>query len=634
MTKVAAAIFFLLLVAQSLFAQTSPRLTASEILSRVSSVYASCRSYSDEGETSTIIEIGGGPKPVPSRPIIEYFLTAFVRPDAFRFEFQNGPPRMGSRLIAWKGGRSEERYGTNQIQASPIELDEMLMGMFVPTHGSSLTVPALLMPDRFHGKGLFASLTDLKLGKEGKINGRRAFKIEARLENDPFNLWVDANQFLILQVEQVNRITRFAQHTATSYRPVLNAEIAADRLAFNAPGIIPPDEPPADVTVRSAPELKSNVRPRLKDFGKSVHLTSEEIEKLSKQRERRSEDEDVVRVDTDMVVSDVLVIDAQGRPIQGLGAKDFIIKEDNQPQEIGDFSLGNSEQVPRSIVLVIDYSNSQLPYVMTSVEAAKTLVDQLKRRDRMALVTDDVQLLVDFTSDKEALKAQLDALKQRAMSGRYGRSQQYDALMATLSELFDREEERPIVIFQTDGDEFDALGQVPPVWLRPYMPAKKFSFEDLLTAAERARVTIYSIIPGVPMIGFSDEALLRQSRRDWENRLKSQEVFWRSRNLPARPANPPTDELLLRNAARWTHLHLGVVQVAKATGGWADYLEKPEQADSLYAHVLNDINQRYVIAYYPKNRARDGQRRKVSFEVRGHPEYMILGRRSYFAPQP
>jgi hypothetical protein len=208
--------------------------------------------------------------------------------------------------------------------------------------------------------------------------------------------------------------------------------------------------------------------------------------------------------------------------------------------------------------------------------------------------------------------------------------------MATLSELFNGEEERAIVIFQTDGDELDALGKVPlaPTQLRPYLPGKKFGFADLLTAAERARVTIYSIIPGVNMIGRSGEELIERSRRDWENRMKAQEELWRLRNLPARQLGPPSDELLLQNAARWTHLHLGVVNVAKATGGWADYLERPEQADGLYAHVLNDINQRYVIAYYPKNRAHDGKRRKVSFEVRGHPEYTILGRRSYFAPQP
>ena len=638
MAKVAAAICLLLLVAHSSLAQTRPQLTPAEILARVSSVYASCRSYSDEGETSTTIAVRGT-TPGSPRPLTESFSTAFVRPDAFRFEFRAGSPRLDLRFIARKAGPLETAYFPNRItqERTAQEIGESLLNMFMLSHGAAARVPALLMPDLFHGKGLFASLTDLKLGREEKIDRHRAFKIEALLESDPFNLWIDANQFLILQVEQVDRLGQFNQRTTTRYRPIVNAEIAVDKLALNAPGIVQPDEaPPVDTPVRSAPELKSNVRPRLKNFGYSTYLSGEEIEKRRAAQERQAQDEDVVRVDTDMVVSDVLVVDPQGRPIQELSAQDFIVKEDDQPQQIGSFSLGNSDQVPRSIVLVIDYSNSQLPYVITSVDAAKKLVDQMKRRDRMALVTDDVKLLVDFTSDKDTLKAQLEALKQRAMSGQLGRSLQYDALMATLSELFTREEERPIVIFQTDGDQLDALGQEPTTLpeLRPYLPGKKFSFENLLTAAERARVTIYSIIPGVPLLGLSGAALLERSRVDWENRMKAGEELLHLRNMSAKTPNPPTDELLLRNAARWTHLHLGVVNLARATGGWADYLEKPEQADGLYAHVLNDINQRYVIAYYPKNRARDGKRRRVSFEVRDHPEYIILGRRSYFAPQP
>src|SRR5437762_3488882 len=128
MTKVAAATFFLLLVAQSLFAQTSPQLTPAEILARVSSVYASCRTYSDEGDTSTIMAPGGA-KPVAARPFIEHFLTAFVQPDTFRFEFQAGPPQSDRRYIAWKAGRLEKRLGPDLIVIGPNELGGTLMGM-------------------------------------------------------------------------------------------------------------------------------------------------------------------------------------------------------------------------------------------------------------------------------------------------------------------------------------------------------------------------------------------------------------------------------------------------------------------------------------------------------------------------
>jgi len=622
-----AAICVLLFSAGVCWGQTPAQMTPEEILSRVSSVYASCSTYADEGETSTIMMTTKS----NSQPFGESFRTAFVRPDLFRFEFHPGMVPTPFTFIAWKDGPREKGYWPNRL--APSNLDDTLINMVSTSHGAALTVPALLLRERFRGKGLFASLTDLKLGREEKIDGHKAFRIEARLDDYPFTLWIDKNQFLILQIEQtVKGGPQFDRHTVTKYRPVVNSKIAPARLAFNPPGGDLSDDAP----VPAAAALKSDVSPRLKNFGSSLYLTSEQVEKLrQQQRARQSEDEDVVRVDTDLVVCDLLVADARGRLVQDLHAKDFVIKEEGVPQEISSFSLGNSDAVPRSIVLIIDYSNSQLPYVITSVEAAKTLVDKLKPRDRMALVTDDVQLLVDFTSDKELLKAQLDGLKKRAMSGRMGRSKQYDALMATLNELFNNEEERPIVIFQTDGDQLEQLGAEPARELRPYAAPMKFSFIELLTAAERARVTIYSIIPGVPFIGVSGVDLLERAKLDRENRMKAQQELSRLLNLRVPPNTAvPSDEVLLRNAEGWTRFHLGVVGVAKATGGWADYLEKPEQADSLYARVLNDINQRYILAYYPKNRTRDGNRRKLTVEVQGHPDYIILGRRSYFAPLP
>ena len=83
-------------------------------------------------------------------------------------------------------------------------------------------------------------------------------------------------------------------------------------------------------------------------------------------------------------------------------------------------------------MLIIDYSGSQLPYLQNSIKAAKTLVDKLALRDRMALVSDDVELLVDFTQDKGKLKKSLDALRKKAADNRPGRSEQYGALFATL----------------------------------------------------------------------------------------------------------------------------------------------------------------------------------------------------------
>jgi len=630
MNKLATSCFLILAFNQLSFAQRTEQMTAAEILARVTSVYSSCHAYSDEGEVSTKFDIAF------SKPMIYRFSTAFVRPAAFRFELRASFGSKENRYVAWKAGNLERAGWPIGVRQEAI--DETLLGLFGVSHGSALTVPALLFPDLFRGKGLFASLTEVKLNGEEKIDGHRAFKIEAVLQDQLFKLWVDANQFLILRTRtsQKFKLGNMDQETTAKYRPLMNPEVSPAQLAFN-----PPSGDGQNIDLSAAGRSESNSAtsfdeaPRLKEFGSSLRQNGNRKDKPGPEKNRQTGEEDVVRVDTDLVVCDALVVDSKGRPISGLVKEDFIVKEDNQPQVVGSFSLGNSESVPRSIVLILDYSGSQLPYIITSVEAAKTLVDKLNPRDRMALVTDDVKLLVDFTSDKRLLKAKLDSLKARAMSGWLGRSKQYDALMATLSELFSKEDLRPIVIFQTDGDQLDDLYRTErPALLTPYFPVNGFTFEDLLTAAVRTGATVYSIIPGVSFLGLSQAELLKQAKADWENRQRADAELHRLNNIPNRARYPTmSDEGLFSYAADWTRLHLALAGVAKVTGGWADFLEQPEQANELYTRVLNDINRRYIIGYYPTNRTRDGKRRKVSIEVRGHPEYIVVGRKTYFAPR-
>jgi len=66
--------------------------------------------------------------------------------------------------------------------------------------------------------------------------------------------------------------------------------------------------------------------------------------------------------------------------VEGLTQNDFLVSEDGRAQQIEHFSLGNDQRLGRSIVLVIDYSGSQSPYIKGSVVAAKILVDQLGQR--------------------------------------------------------------------------------------------------------------------------------------------------------------------------------------------------------------------------------------------------------------
>ncbi len=415
--------------------------------------------------------------------------------------------------------------------------------------------------------------------------------------------------------------------------------------------------------------------PKLKDFGSSLRKLKWDPQRNAAAEinsSRSSADDDVIKIETSLVVSEILVLDKQGRPVQGLTQSDFLITEENTPQQVGHFFRGDNRSLPRSIVLIIDYSGSQFAYIKNSVIAAGVLVDKLGPLDRMAIVTDDVEVLADFTNDKRELKKKLNKLLEQSYGGddgflgiggtrrRFGKSAQYSALMATLKEAFDDEDQRPIIIFQTDGDEAEYLRnsiivpRVPPD-LPPELVAKvqyeveqrrqlqrngmtEFSLEDVYRTVEKSRATIYTVVPGAKLMGLTPEQQLATVVAEDERAInemlptlsKEARAGFLARQKERRKIAPV--QVLRMRAEDNAKLQDALTAVAPLSGGWTEFLEQPAQAQGIYSRILSDISQRYIVGYYPTNKERDGKRRRINFEVKGHPEYTILGRRSYFAP--
>ena len=341
--------------------------------------------------------------------------------------------------------------------------------------------------------------------------------------------------------------------------------------------------------------------------------------------------EDVIKLETLLVSLDVLVIDsATLRVINGLSKEEFVLTEDGQPQQIHQFALGDDPTVSRSIILIIDYSHSQNNVFETSIEAAKVLVSTLGPKDKMAIVTDDVEMLCDFTRDGAHLTAMLDSLKTKWIAGKRGQSRQYNSLMATLRELVDRET-HSIIVFQTDGDELIALKDQPRVKINgPVFGFPQFGLADVYAAAEKSLATIYSVITEIRALGISREEAYNRVKQGIEANIHRNKTEIEYRQFVERfPINKESIDTFVN-----THIYhqTALANVAFLTGGQVAYLEQPEQAEQIYSQILSDVQHRYIISYYPTNPNRDGKRRKVRLEVRGHPEYLVHGRQSYYAP--
>ncbi len=97
-----------------------------------------------------------------------------------------------------------------------------------------------------------------------------------------------------------------------------------------------------------------------------------------------TEVEDVIRVDSRLVVVPVSVTDAAGQPVLGLTARDFRVSEENKSQEIAQVS--DAEKVPLEIALLIDVSSSLNPLFKFQQEtAAKFLQEVMRGEDRASI---------------------------------------------------------------------------------------------------------------------------------------------------------------------------------------------------------------------------------------------------------
>lgn len=415
-----------------------------------------------------------------------------------------------------------------------------------------------------------------------------------------------------------------------------------------------------DVSAQSNSQGKSKKRA----FGSSLEKFENKgkiepkDEKQTNQKKNIPPDDETIRVNTDFIISDVLVVNEKGNPVINLNQSDFVVKEDTKPQKIDLFSFGANASLPRSIVLIFFNGNYSRYDTENSLRAAKSLVDKLAPNDKMAIATCDLKLVSDFTTDKNLLKKMLNALSAQRQ-GNPSVNRDYGTLMAVLSEIFDEKDVRPIVIFQTFGNEIgqlketallklsesessvlelqlrakEKLGKRPldkegaKEWRELY-PERGYGFSDVLERIEKSRATIYSIIPDMRFVGLPREEQLKRGRisiEEWMRRaVQTTDLGWIGKEQYAGQENEAVNHIISQSA---------MIQIAALSGGLTNFIEQSKDAEKVYDDIFTIINNRYTIGYYSPNEARNEKPRSVEIEVRGHPEYKIIGRNSYVAPE-
>src|SRR5215472_16036732 len=131
----------------------------------------------------------------------------------------------------------------------------------------------------------------------------------------------------------------------------------------------------------------------------------------------QGEKQDAIKLNTELVVVDAQVIDKRSREvIRGLKAQDFDLLEDDAKQRIEFFG---QDQLPLSIVLLVDISPSVRPVIQKIREGAMQALQHLKQDDEVALMVfcGWTDLIQDFTKDRQVIVDQLGVAMQKKGGG-------------------------------------------------------------------------------------------------------------------------------------------------------------------------------------------------------------------------
>ena len=141
------------------------------------------------------------------------------------------------------------------------------------------------------------------------------------------------------------------------------------------------------------------------------------------------------------------VTDRNGRAIGDMKKADFSVYEDGVERKVTDV-VPTSE--PFNLVLLLDVSGSVEERMDFIRKAARDFLRTASPQDRIAIISfrDDIQVISDFTTDRQLLSAKLDQIDAG------GATALYDALGYVLSDtLKPLRGERTAVVILSDGDD-------------------------------------------------------------------------------------------------------------------------------------------------------------------------------------
>jgi Ca-activated chloride channel family protein len=342
----------------------------------------------------------------------------------------------------------------------------------------------------------------------------------------------------------------------------------------SAPASSAPDSAPAAPAPAPAPpstdlpKIPSKLAPKPKDDGGSSSAT--------------------FSADTSLVTVDVAVVDNKNNFVPALPRNDFRILEDNVPQTIREFSMG---QAPMTVALVIEFSRRFQWYGSgdwyLTLQTAYAFLNTMKRDDYVAVIRYDLrsQIVQDFTNDRMKLQQALHSF----VFPDFSEANLFDVLTDTADRMSKIQGRKSILILTSGIDTFS-----------------KITFDQTRRKLQDSGVPIYSI-GLLTMLNPGAAENINQLQAD--NAMKT---------------------------------------FTTETGGQAFFPRWPAEIGDVFGAIQGAMRNQYTLAYAPSNQEKDGKFRKITVQLidpgtnqpivmkdeKGKPiKYSIVAKQGYTAPR-
>lgn len=302
------------------------------------------------------------------------------------------------------------------------------------------------------------------------------------------------------------------------------------------------------------------------------------------------------RTDSVSVNVDVAVLDNKGRFIPNIPPGNFRVLEDNVPQKLTNFSMG---EAPMTVCMVIEFSNLYQQYWSSgwyeTLQASYGFLETLKPEDYVAVVAYDLrpEILSDFSTDKRKAYEAMQRLRIAAFS----ESNMYDALTDTLERMSEIEGRKAVVLIASGVDTFS-----------------KQTFDQARKKIQAAGVPVYAI-------GIMQALRELLDARGWMGPIQR------------------LDFLQADNQVR---------TFAKESGGMSFFPRFFGEFPGIYGAIHQALRNQYSLTFTPTNQAKDGGFRKLKVELvnpanneplrildeKNKPiKYQIVAKMGYTAPR-